>query len=495
MAERKCSNCGIVGHTKTTCLRFHDAQEISPTEAAQIEELAELEAMEQPEDVIVKGPWHGAHNAGRCTWCGDRYAEGDSIRSDGQGGWECRCVDGEQDDRDGNTGANWKRPTAANVQMPPAVGPVPPEAMFASPVAVDESFGSPVAVDGGDAGEKRTERLGYICKDPVLGDFRRYKKGTKQGITRATTFNKSASNSKAITDWNKRNIIVGASRRPDIVAQAHGMDVSLNVKELMAIADQLEDAAGGNVASAMGTEIHKWTELIDAGEAKLDDVPPHYRGPVSLYIAALKEHGFRVVPELRERTTYIEEFGGVAGTFDAILHHVPTDTYRISDTKTGKSMDHGWPEIECQEWIYGYGYNRFGTYNWDTHEWEPPKYHVSMDYGLVIHLPVAGPLAGTCQVLRTDLDAGAEHAKLCHQVRSGGKSKPVPWTSPAPDPAARSWGTFSLGYWTARFGRVSTVAEAGQLWEEARADHVPPDALGELVKTAQDTLRALGVQG
>ena len=487
MAERKCSNCGIPGHTKVTCLRFHDANKPGPTELAQAEELAEMEAMTTAPagETITKGPWHGALKDGRCTWCGDRYAEGDRIRSDGQGGWECECVD------DGSTSpAQWERPTAANVKLPAGLNKtglaetVPVADIFSAPAPVSgDVFSAPA--DTEPVAEKRTERLGYICKDPVLGDFRFYKNGKKKGITRATSFNKSATNSKAITDWNKRNIIVGASRRPDLVAQAHGLDVNLDNAALMALADQLEDAAGGNVASAMGTDVHTWTERVDSGEAKLDDVPPHYRQAVTLYVGLLREHGFHIVPELRERTTYIEEFGGVAGTFDAILYHEPSGTYRISDTKTGKSMDNGWPEIECQSWIYQHGYNRFGTYDWHTHQWEAPQHQVSSDHGVVIHLPVAGPLAGTGTLKRTDLQAGREHAELCALVRAGGKSKPADWVNP--EPVAQSWDT--------RFAAVQTVAEAGLLWSEARAAGVDAAMLGALVKMAQDSLRSLGVQG
>lgn len=477
MAERKCSVCQQPGHTKRTCTYFEKRAEnlAMDKEIVATHRPADSDqtAADAPEpETITKGPWHGALRGGRCTWCGDPYFEGDRIRSDGVGGWECEKGYEETP----STEQAWERPTAANVQLPPAE-PTPAPDVFSSPAPVSgDVFSGPAAVDGDAPQEGKTERLGYICKDPVLGDFRRYKKGTKKGITRATTFNKSATNSKSITDWNKRNIIIGASRRPDIVAQAHGLDVNQDSAKLMEIADLLEDAAGGNVASAMGTEVHAWTERVDSGEAKLDDVPPQYRQAVTLYVGLLREHGFHIVPELRERTTYIKEFGGVAGTFDAILYHEPSDTYRISDTKTGKSMDNGWPEIECQLWLYEHGYNEFGTYNWDTHEWEAPQHRVEGDYGVVIHLPVAGPLAGTGRLKRADLGAGREHAELCALVRAGGKSKAQDWVNPPVN-------------WDRRFSGVTTTEQAGKLWQAAKSAGITGLELQRLVGLAQDSLR------
>ena len=53
-----------------------------------------------------KGPWFGAQYAGACDGCGDSIEEGNSIRADGEGGYECRGC-GEP--------KHWTRPTAANV--------------------------------------------------------------------------------------------------------------------------------------------------------------------------------------------------------------------------------------------------------------------------------------------------------------------------------------------------------------------------------------------
>lgn len=491
MAERKCSNCRQTGHNKSQCLRANDADQRAITRAMDavivgVDPGNVLGVAAGP--VLVKGQWHGAQRYGLCTWCGDGYEEGARIRSDGQGGWECGCVD-ETPNRVAEQ--SWQRPTAANVKMPPA-----PAGLFTAPRKVSDEPAQPVgftlpskvsAEAAPDRQGPKTERLGYICIDPVIGETRRYKAGHPKGITRVTTFVKAASNNVAITDWNKRNVLLGAAARPDIAAKAHGKDVNNDKSQLDRWVAELEEAAGGNVAANMGTDVHAWTERVDAGECGLADVPPAYRAHVQRYVETLREAGFRVVPELRERTTYVSEFGGVAGTFDAVLYHEPSDSYVLSDTKSGKNVGkYGWVEIETQEWIYAHGYNKWGTYKWGTYNWEkeeweggswePPQHQVRTDYGLVIHMPFEGDYAGTCRLLRTDLAHGETHARLCFDVRSQDAGKAVPWSLPE-----LSWET--------RFETVATPAQASDLWKKAKEAGVDRMELQRLVGIAQQALR------
>lgn len=39
------------------------------------------------------GPWFTAGYGGRCASCGDGFTEGDTIRADGAGGFECEGCD------------------------------------------------------------------------------------------------------------------------------------------------------------------------------------------------------------------------------------------------------------------------------------------------------------------------------------------------------------------------------------------------------------------
>lgn len=366
-------------------------------------------------------------------------------------------------------------------------------------VAAMDAFFAPTPEEAEPAKRRQTNQYGYLCKDPVVGDFRYHKNGNVKGITRCTTFVKSASDSTALSAWGKRNVVVGASRRPDLIAQAHGKDVSEDRGFLDDLVESLETAADAKVSADIGTLVHTYTERIDAGEIQFSDVPPAYRGHVHSYRAALERGGFRVVPHLLEGTIFMKHFGGVAGKFDRVLFHEPSQSYVMGDLKTGKNMTYGWDEIEAQEWVYTEGYNAFGTYDWDADTWVPPEYHVRTDVGVVMWLPVQTPTkpypaawdvrangepkAGVCYLLKTDLQRGARHAELCANVREGrsNKGKPVRWENPPVD-------------WKALFSAVGTVEDAGRLWEQARAAGVAADALGYLVGLAQDRLRSIGSQ-
>jgi hypothetical protein len=285
--------------------------------------------------------------------------------------------------------------------------------------------------------------MGYMVKLPETGDFRRYKNGSVKGLTRCTTFNKAASDQNALSDWGKRNVLIGASLRPDLVARAHGLTHVDNRSELMSLVSELETAAGAKVSADIGTMIHEITERLDGDPSyKITDVPAQFREAAVLYRTTLLAHGLRPVQGLIERTTYVPDFGGVVGTLDRVYYHEKSGQYLIGDVKTGKTLEYGMDEIETQEAIYARGVNGAGVYDWNTDTWCPPgsygdsvgtgPWHVptvSEDWGIVIHMPVQGDDAGKCLLVRADLQRGWRHAKVCHDVRveRANKPKPVPW--------------------------------------------------------------------
>lgn len=352
---------------------------------------------------------------------------------------------------------------------------------------------------------KQTNQRGYLLKDPTTGGFRRNKSGTIKAITRTTTFNKAASDRTALNDWGKRNVLVGASRRPDLVLKAHGLANGTDNHTLDALVEGLEEAAGGKVSASIGSAVHDYSEKLDRDGMKFAEAPAAYRPHLMSYRAALEAAGFKVVGSLIEGTVFIEEFGGVAGKFDRILYHVASGTYVMGDLKTGKNMTYGWDEIESQEAIYTRGYNRFGTYIWGEAEdgsedrWEAPEFQVRTDVGVVMWLPVqepskpypAGftdanpPLAGVCYLLKTDLSRGWDHAEMCGAVREQRalKGKPGPW-----DGIVRSWEE-----WRGLFAAVTSAGQAGGLWREAKREGVTPAELTVLVEIGQTALRSHGV--
>lgn len=452
----------------------------------------------------AKGPWFGAQYAGDCDTCGSPFDEGDMIRADGDGGWECESWCGQDD------------PAEAEVTARPAGEPDQFTSPAASPAQEPDQFTTPapaepqVNVSGQPPAQyewRGKVNMGYLVKDPETGDYRRYAKGTPKGLTRATTFNKAASDSKGIYDWAKRNVIIGASRRPDILRKAHGLNHEEHREALDKVARELEDAAGANVASEEGTYLHGFTEYLDAGLKSWADAPERYRAQLKLYSERLAAAGLVPIRGLIERTTMIREFGGVVGTADRFLLHLPSRSIVVGDLKTGKTVEWSMDEIQTQEWIYAHGVNQNGVYDWNTDTWHPLKELLAAagygdvlpvvreDVGVIVHMPAQGPLAGQVILDRADLRAGARHAELCHTMRSRTKSKVVPWTGdlvpapamPVPEAEPR-YGNTTLNGWRTAFGVVASRAEAYPLYEAAKAAGVPA---ADLQAMAQETLARL----
>lgn len=363
------------------------------------------------------------------------------------------------------------------------------------------------------------QNRGYLVKLPETGDFRRYANGKPKGLARVTTFNKAASDQNAISDWNKRNVLIGASLRPDLVAKAHGLGHENDTAALMSLVAQLETAAGAKVSADIGTLIHELTEKWDAGVIDFKGVPAAYRPLIKLYNDTLKEYGLRPVRGLIERTTYIPEYGGVVGTLDRVYYHERSGQYIIGDVKTGKTLKYGMDEIETQEWIYAHGVNESGVYDWNTDTWGvavdgcrcphhgdnescegPEEITVSEEWGVVIHMPVQGDDAGKCLLVRADLQRGRRHADVCHDVRTqrSNKPKPEPWTGmewggpeSAAEPVVELEVETAQETWELLFSTIKHEAEAGKLWERARDAGVESMELARLVELARKRLREL----
>lgn len=482
-------------------------------------ELAIIGAFDEPgpalgprEQLGEKGPWFGAEHVSRCSSCEDPITEGDRIRADGESGYECgACGDSQATavtyQEQASAAAKRHLATLPSGRVAQVVGAELP----AEPVFVPDDaqafmdFEDPTKPEDKPrklnvSGQPEAERdwLGrYIVKDPELGDFRRTQKGKPFGITRVTTFNKAAQDSKAINDWGKRNVVIGASLRPDILRRAHGLVHDTGRDELNRIVADLDTAAGGKVSADEGTYLHEETELIDAGLKTWRDSPPAYQQDLKRYVEALEGAGLEPVPGLIERTTMISEFGGVCGTFDRVCYHRPSDSYVVVDLKTGKTMKYAMDETETQVWCYAHGVNQNGIYDWNTKTWVPLAFdpargspvRVREDVGVIIHMPVQGPEAGTVNVLMADLEAGRAHAELCHAVRSKPKRKPAPWASwaswAAPEPPRP-------GTWEELFAAVRDKEHATELWRSAKAEGIEGVRLNELIRIAREALAGKG---
>lgn len=497
-------------------------------------------------DDTKKGPWFGAMYDGECSVSECRIYEGDRIRADGQGGYECEdCGDApdrltavtmtrseawatlaaEGPDADMASLAFEREqeeavrvlsahpyavipdPPVRNVvelRMPAAPGPMPTPDEFTDPSGAESADELNVSGQPRARYEWRgSVNMGYLTTDPETGEFRRYKNGKPKGWTRATTFNKAASDSKAINDWGKRNIVIGASRRRDVLLRAHGLTHENDRAALAGIVAELEEAAGAKVGSDLGTYLHSFTELMDAGLKEPSDAPEEFRLSLARYEKALADAGLEPVPGLIERTTGIREFGGVRGTFDRIFYHRPSGTYMVGDLKTGKTMDYAMDETNTQMWIYAHGVNQNGVYDWNTDTWAPPGSYgdsvvtgpwsvptVREDVGVIIHMPVQGDQADTVTLVHADLQAGARHAELCHAIRSRAKSKVRAFAPPEPAQApVELKNETTEDIWRALFRGATTSDDATALWKRAKEEGVQGIFLNELIELAREAIR------
>lgn len=473
----------------------------------------------------AKGPWFGAMYDGECSDCDGAFYEGDRIRADGKGRYECEDC-GEAPDRlvavtakvsDWQAQASAAAKRALNHLNTPA-----PVVEIRVPALTEDDFDTPATVEqqvklnvSGQPNARRDYLGRYIVVDPGLGDFRRTKKERKPfGITRATTFNKHAQNTIALNGWSKRNVVMGASLRPDILRRAHGLhhDTSKEQRETLdRIVGELEVAAGAKVSADEGTFLHEFCDQVDAGLKTWQDAPAMYQQDIKRYVEALEKAGLEPAPGLIERTTFIREFGGVAGTFDRIFYHRPSGQYIIGDLKTGKTMKYAMDETECQEWTYAHGVNQTGIYDWNTDAWGPtlhgceceshvsdedcagPRFiTVSEKVGVIVHMPVQGPEAGEVYLRYADLERGRAYAELNYAVNSYPKSKVRPFEDFYPKSKVRPLEMPAAPTWEERFSAATSGEHANQLWREAKADGVEGVRLNELVALARIAIAAQG---
>jgi hypothetical protein len=256
--------------------------------------------------------------------------------------------------------------------------------------------------------------------------------------TRATTFAKMGSNTFAIGQWNERNVVVGLTRRPDLLALADGLEVKRDRGQLNKISEQAKDAAGQKISANLGTAYHAFTERLDAGLITLADVPEKYRARVQQYGDTVRGAGLTTRPEWIERTTavtadMVSAPVPVAGTLDRIFR-LPDGSLVIGDLKTGADLSYGMAEIEVQLALYAHGVNTFGLFDWNAKAWQGLGEPVRTDMGIVIHLPADGT---GCELIRVDLERGWRRAQLRGRIQADQKEKSHPQTLTRADLAPR----------------------------------------------------------
>lgn len=142
----------------------------------------------------------------------------------------------------------------------------------------------------------------------------------------STLIKKVDTNTSALDAWKKRQVLLGAARRDDIILGVKALGAPDPVlgwneptkKKLNAWAEDCMTAAGSSAGATEGTAMHDLTERVDRGEP-IDQVTAGLPGPAAASLRAyakLRElNGWRSV-EI-ERTVVCDELN-VAGSFDRI---------------------------------------------------------------------------------------------------------------------------------------------------------------------------------
>jgi len=247
--------------------------------------------------------------------------------------------------------------------------------------------------------EPRRDRWGrYIIPDPETGEEREW--------TRATTLAGVLPDRFHLERWGERMVVLGLSKAEDLYLLAQTTKYE-DKDRLNKIARDAKDRAASGSRANVGTALHSFTEMVDAGEP-LTVVPSMYRKDVSSYRNAIDQLGGKI---LAMETIVVNPIVGVAGTFDRVIQ---TNMYKkpvIMDIKTGNTVHFGFLEYAVQLSVYANATHQFDT---ETGEVHPIEYDVDKSVGLLFHMPAG---SGKTEVYDLDLTRGWEAAQLAVGVR------------------------------------------------------------------------------
>ncbi|MFD7976704.1 hypothetical protein [Streptomyces sp. NPDC059071] len=266
--------------------------------------------------------------------------------------------------------------------------------------------------------------------------------GKPKGYTRTTTFIDCIEDKSSLIDWGKRMVLVGATKRGDLVNKARSLDPEdpADKKTLNFLAEQATDASGANDKRERGTHLHNLSELVDAGQPLPPTTSPQDVEDMGAYLMETSVLTVKAV----EQFVVIDKLG-VAGTFDRMAEYdgpgpngEPLSGDFICDLKTG-SVEYGGLKMAAQLACYSrgvlYDHTRFpvdvndkaavaafkrsvidiqdavGAYR--------PLSPVNQDWGIIIHLPAG---KSECTLYWVDLNLGWEAAQLALTIR-GMRSK------------------------------------------------------------------------
>lgn len=231
--------------------------------------------------------------------------------------------------------------------------------------------------------------------------------------TRVTTFIDCLDDKTGLDRWDKRNVLVGATRAPHIITETAEMKLDPTDKadkgKLDKAVAKLVAIAGAHEKADRGTWLHNLSQYVDRGEP-LPPCSPEDLADMAAYKAATVALDVVKI----EKLVVLDEYK-VAGTPDRLTYYDGTTPDGvmagnvITDLKTG-TTEYGALKMAMQLALYSRGL----LYDWRTQE-RSPMPNVNQEWGLIIHLP-----AGTAQpeLLWVDLTVGWAGVQLAREVRA-----------------------------------------------------------------------------
>lgn len=286
--------------------------------------------------------------------------------------------------------------------------------------------------------------------------------------TRTTTFIDVLDDKSSLTDWKVRSALVGHHRLPEAEQQEiTTLDVREDRDRLNALSEKAVALSGAHERREKGTELHGFSELVDAGlplpesasEADLADMAAYRMATIDFEMGRMEQ--FVVCNILCAAGTYDRDVlytgpGPLPGMFfreEAI----------IADLKTGRSADYGGLKMASQLAVYSraemYDHTLFPVPpltarqketgdpvkdyrkridNFKKIDWPAEQaakaytpLNVNQEWGIILHLPAG---SGDATLYWADLTLGweaAQEALTIRSLRSRGKRALIPFNSAA----------------------------------------------------------------
>ena len=256
--------------------------------------------------------------------------------------------------------------------------------------------------------------------------------GRAVAYTRASTLGKAIEDTYNLSRWAQRNVALGLSRRPDLVALAAAVRTNEGEDRasLDEIADKAHEAAKGDRGANVGTALHKLSERRDAGE-DLSYLPTELAAALDAYSRCMAP-----LQVLASETFVVHDELETAGSFDRVViprvplvapdgtKFGPADDPMILDLKTGKaeSARYWGPGYSVQQTVYAFGTPYVP--NVGRHDWRDlldRRRAPSRTWALILHVPSDSP--SDAGLVWVNLEIGAALAELCVEVRKARKVK------------------------------------------------------------------------